>query len=232
MCGRLGLSLLSDEERELQLASEHWLQALFPDGANLIPPNFDVRPTQHHPVIMPAVHGSRLDDMRWGWRPPWSRSLLINARCEMAATKVAWRQAFLRRRCVVPATLYYEWKRDERGRPVGKFAFRDRAGKLLLIAGLWTIEPGKEGPEIRFIVLTRTMVLNGEIHDQTPLMLTNADAQVWIDSSAPAVEVPRFLASRSDEDLVVRQVIMGAEKHGKVRGPEVAKPMEAWPWET
>ena len=229
MCGRLGLSLLSDEERDLQLTREAaWLAEAF--AANRYQ-NLDVRPTQVLPILVQGALGLRLEPMRWGWRPTWSKQLLINARTETVATKAAWRTAYRERRCVVPATLYYEWKKGATDKAEAKYAFRDKSGALLLLAGLWTPEPAKDGAqEPHFVVLTRTMVLHAQVHERTPVMLTADDARAWADPEAPEQEVAALLGSRRDDDLVVREVELGAEKRGA--GPEVAAPREPWPWDS
>ncbi|MBA3936932.1 MAG: SOS response-associated peptidase family protein [Planctomycetes bacterium] len=218
---------MSDAERNLQLGRDAtWIAESFAENRYQ---NLDVRPTQVMPVLVQGVPGLRLEPMRWGWRPAWSKQLLINARTETVATKAAWRAAYRERRCVVPATCYYEWQAGPAKRPVAKFAFRDKRGALLLLAGLWATEQGKDGPEQHFVVLTRTMVLHAQVHDRTPVMLTPDDARAWADPEAPEQEVAALLGSQRDVDLVMREVELGAEKRGA--GPEVAKPVEAWPWD-
>lgn len=95
---------------------------------------------------------------RWGWvRDFATGGRIINARWETATEKRTFAEAVERRRCVIPATAYYEWRRDERDRPLEKYAFLPASGGWLAMAGLYEDVPLHEGSERRFLVLTRPM---------------------------------------------------------------------------
>jgi putative SOS response-associated peptidase YedK len=94
------------------------------DAFDVDPPSFDYRPrfniapTQEVPVVAEDEKGRRMGLLRWGLIPSWSKdpgmgSRLINARSETVATKPAFRSAFKRRRCLVPADGFFEWKKGE-----------------------------------------------------------------------------------------------------------------------
>ncbi len=130
----------------------------------------------------------------------------------------------------MPATAYYEWRRDEKDRPLSKFAFREIDGGPLLIAGLWEDVEVDGGSERRFLVLTRAMEKFIEIHDRTPVLLSPQAAEAWLDPKASSAEVVEAAASMTDDDLVVRSVVSGPTK-AVPEGPHLMESTgEKWPF--
>src|SRR4051812_9351657 len=118
-----------------------------PEAPSLFPPRFNVAPSQPVPVVRPGeAGGRRLDVLRWGLVPSWSKETgkgFINARSETAAEKPAFRQALRQRRCLVPADGFYEWaKAGGRKQP---FHFSLRDGSPFAFAGIWESWPGAGG---------------------------------------------------------------------------------------
>lgn len=160
-------------------------------------PRAMVYPTESAPVIVREGGQTTLRSMRWGFVPHWADdekmgAKLINARSETAAQKPAFREAWKSRRCLVPATGFYEWNRGEDGKQPYLFAMSDRP--LFCIAGLWERwerPPARqgdlfgnfsEGPEEvdSFTILTRAP--NAEVapfHDRMPVLLE--DPNGWLD---------------------------------------------------
>jgi putative SOS response-associated peptidase YedK len=132
MCGRYALS-------RTELLKEFFE---FSFTGNQILPRFNVAPTTQIPVIRLRDDGQReLIDVRWGLVPSWSRPgdqlpLLINARAETLSSKPAFRDAFQRRRCIVPASGYYEWQKLPGGAKQPFYITR-RDGLPIAFAGLW-----------------------------------------------------------------------------------------------
>ena len=96
-----------------------------------IQPRFNVAPTQQVPVIRQLDEGRRLDMMRWGLVPSWAEDLklgyrMINARAETVSTKPAFRASFRRRRCLVPADGFYEWREEGGAKQPYWIGLRDR----------------------------------------------------------------------------------------------------------
>jgi putative SOS response-associated peptidase YedK len=184
--------------------------------------SYDVRPTQIAPVYLSDGRAAGVAMATWGWTRAFAPGRpLINCRFETVATKPTFAEAFRSRRCVVPATAYYEWQRDAQDRPIrgGKHAFRARDGRPLLLAGLWEPDPAP-----RFIVLTRAMVLHQAIHDRTPVMLTPVAARDWVDPASMPDTVHAAATSQVDEDLVVHRVCDGPTK-AVPAGPHLLEPV-------
>lgn len=125
----------------------------------------------------------------WGLIPPWQKQLtaqggLINARGETAHEKPSFRHALRRRRCIIPASGFYEWKRSScTHRTPQPYYFRDPQGKVLAMAGLWEIWHGPAGEVIEsFCLLTQTASgVMEPIHDRMPVILPLADIDDWLD---------------------------------------------------
>jgi putative SOS response-associated peptidase YedK len=103
-------------------------------------PQFNIAPTQKAPILAHADNGYTIKATRWGLVPPWAKdekigSNLINARVETAADKPSFRAAFGKRRCLLPASGYFEWK-GEAGHKQPYFIHAPE-GHALMFAGLW-----------------------------------------------------------------------------------------------
>lgn len=155
--------------------------------ANDLPdvPNFNVCPTQRIAVCT-AEEGRRLyRPMRWGLVPAWYRKpnggpLLINARSETVAEKPAFRQAVRERRCLVPATGFYEWERVEGETPLPWYVTRSD-GAPMVFAALW--QDWGEGEERMSTVAVLTCAANDQmarIHDRLPVILEPPDWALWL----------------------------------------------------
>src|SRR5882724_7322378 len=138
MCGRYALT-----RTELL---EEFFEFSF-SGHQIIPPRFNVAPTTQIPVIRLGGDGEReLIQLRWGlvpfWSKPWDKlPLMINARAETLSSKPAFRDAFKRGRCIVPATGYYEWQKRP-GAQSSPFTSPAANRQPIGFAGLW--ESAKE----------------------------------------------------------------------------------------
>ena len=108
MCGRFTLARSREEMAKFFATLPTPLQTW---------PRYNVAPSQTVPIVRPAASGRELVAMRWGIVPTWNRGsapLLINARSETAATKPTFRKALQSRRCLIPATGFYEWRKEGR----------------------------------------------------------------------------------------------------------------------
>ena len=106
-----------------------------------IGPRYNVAPTQDIPVIVGREGGRAFEMHRWGIVPSWSKSVTsagaryINARAETVSTSPVFRNSFVRRRCIIPADGFYEWRRD--GKRKQPFLIHTPADAPLAFAGLW-----------------------------------------------------------------------------------------------
>src|SRR5258705_9451124 len=136
MCGRYQFVNLPDSVIAEMVGFD-----LFDEHGPKMPMRWNIAPTQRAPIVRVGADGRRsLDELRWGLVPAWAESLrfgakTINARAETVASSPAFRAAFKARRCLVPATGFYEWTKSET--PKRPFLFRDPGAAPLLFAGLW-----------------------------------------------------------------------------------------------
>jgi putative SOS response-associated peptidase YedK len=170
-------------------------------------PDYNVTPRALVPVVRerpprPGAEGDTirvLSLVRWGLVPSWAKSTaigdrLINARAETIAEKAAYKRAFRRRRCIVPADGFYEWRpgrsSSARRPPRQPFLVRRRDRAPLAFAGLWEIwrDPSVDDPDapdawVRscVIVTTRADALLEPIHDRMPVVLDERDWDTWLD---------------------------------------------------
>lgn len=160
---------------------------------------FNIAPTQEAPVVRAAEHGGReVAMLRWGLVPSWAKDLaignrMINARSETAAEKPSFRSAFRSRRCVVPATGFFEWK----GEPGRKQPYAITAGDqpLFAFAGLWERWKPREGDPVEtFTILTTDANESvAAVHDRMPVILPAGSVQAWLEAppaQAQALLVP------------------------------------------
>ncbi len=177
MCGRMVITLPHDAMAQLFLAQP----------ANDLPevPNFNVCPTQSIAVCT-YEEGRRLyRPMRWGLVPPWYNKpnggpLLINARSETVADKPAFRAAVRERRCLVPATGFYEWDRSDTGKPLPWFVTRTD-GAPMVFAALW--QDWGRGEERLSTCAILTCAANAQmarIHDRLPVILEPEEWALWL----------------------------------------------------
>lgn len=178
MCGRFVASTTPAE-----------LRVVFGTAGDLpnLPPNWNVAPTQDAPVVRrhPETGERRLDALRWGLVPSWTRDLKaarkpMNARSETAATSGMFKAALASRRCIVPADAFYEWQAT----PAGKqpYAIARRDGTPMAFAGLWEGWRDPDGTVLRtFTVLTTTANdTMRPLHERMTVILEPRDWPVWL----------------------------------------------------
>lgn len=154
-----------------------------------VPPSWNVAPTDR--VLAIAEHAGRrlLGSFRWGLVPSWAKddaggARMINARAETLGEKPAFREAFARRRCIVPADGFYEWRLTTGGRkqPV-LIAHADRTP--LALAGLWEVwrDPtdGARTLKTCTIVTTAANATLSGLHDRMPVVLPSSAWATWLD---------------------------------------------------
>ena len=179
MCGRFTLS--TSVEQIVQVFG-------ITRGPAELPPRYNIAPTQDAPVVRERAGERRLDALRWGLIPPWTRSdeppraPLINARAETAARKPSFRRAISERRCLVPADGFYEWERTSRARLPLLFRLPD--GGPFALAGLWErwdADP-ERGPVESFTILTtEANALVAPYHDRMPVVIPPEAFARWLD---------------------------------------------------
>lgn len=202
VCGRFTLATPAETlAAHFELASAPALQ-----------PRYNIAPTQ--PVLtVRAVDGQRTaEERRWGLVPHWAKDpkiggRLINARAETVASKPAFRVAFRKRRCLVPADGFYEWKPiSGRRQP---FHLRRKDGAPFAMAGLfeqWSSEDG-EIVDSCTVITTEANDVVRSIHDRMPVILDGESASSWLDPELADPEaLQQLLRPCPGEDLTAYPV--------------------------
>jgi putative SOS response-associated peptidase YedK len=183
MCGRYVLASPGE------VIAEHFRLAAVP----AYPARYNIAPTQQALVVRETPEGEREAVLlRWGLIPSWAKdptigSRMINARAEGLADKPSFRAAFRRRRCLVPADGFYEWKSTRGGRKQPYF-IRLASGAPLALAGLWEHWKAPEGDVIATftIVTTAASEQMSALHDRMPVVVAPADHEEWLTSPNPS----------------------------------------------
>ena len=148
-------------------------------------PRYNIAPSQEAPIVRIEAGQRRLAMTRWGLVPPWARDAaigarLINARSETAAEKPSFRTALRRRRCLVPADGFYEWKREGAAKQPYCIRFHDH--RAFAIAGLWETwrDPTGELLETHTLLTTSPNVTVAPIHARMPVIIDPRDYALWL----------------------------------------------------
>jgi len=160
-------------------------------------PNHNIKPTQDAPIIVEHDGAREFQLMQWGLIPFWAKdpkigSKMFNARAETVGEKPSFKSSFRRKRCLVPAAGFYEWKAEGRGKVPYLFSVGDN--EIFGFAGLYDTWRLPNGETLRTytIITTAPNELVAEVHDRMPVILPRAQEQIWLDAS---VEDPYFLQS-------------------------------------
>jgi|SRR5450631_2989585 putative SOS response-associated peptidase YedK len=196
MCGRYELN-----ETPANLGSRYRVEPGDLDFAR----NADVRPTQTNPVIL-LCEGQRVASMRkWGIVPFWAKdpkaiSTPFNARTEEAYAKPMFRGPFKSKRCLVPASAFFEWKAIEGQKKKQKYRIARADGDLVTLAGLYDRwHHGDELIESYTILTTAPNTLMETIHNRMPVILGPADEDEWLDP-ATSVDIARAMCISCPSD--------------------------------
>lgn len=155
-------------------------------------PRYNIAPGQEIAVVRRSAASSvrKLALLRWGLVPSWAKDprigyKMINARAETVASKPAFREAIQHRRCLIPATGYYEWLRESKTRTPFLFTMRD--GGIFALAGIWENWRGPVGPMLETVSILTTSpnkAMEG-VHDRMPVILPPSTYELWLDPAMP-----------------------------------------------
>jgi putative SOS response-associated peptidase YedK len=206
MCGRF----------TLRTRLNRVLQEMGIDEAPDWEPRFNIAPTQPVPVVRAAADAGRrtCDLLRWGLVPSWAEHPKairgggwINARGETVATQPAFRSAFRKRRCLLLADGYYEWKATGAKTKQPFFIHRPDNG-VFAYAGLWEAWRGEDGAPLETCALITTAAneLTRSIHDRMPVILDEADWDQWLAAEADPARLQSLLQPLPSDRLVAEPV--------------------------
>lgn len=240
MCGRY-----ASTKNPARLAAE--FDALDTTGTDAPEPDYNVAPTK--PVIAVVTRHPRDADgtpdptstvrslrvMRWGLIPHWAKqramgAKMINARSETAATKPAYRDAVVRRRCLLPADGWFEWRRDATTKQ--PFYMTRPDGRSLAMAGLWSVwhdpEAAQDAPPVMTcaVLTTDSVAELTTVHDRMPVILGPDKWQDWLDPDRE--DVADLLAEPDMSILAAIELRPVSDLVNSVRnnGPDLVKVAE------
>jgi putative SOS response-associated peptidase YedK len=226
MCGRYTLIRLNDI-----LERFPWIEHAPPD----LLPRYNIAPTQPLLVIS-NDHPDRFDYYVWGLVPPWAKdptigNRMINARLETLAEKPAFGKPLRRRRCLIPADGFYEWKPDPGGKKKGGKTptyIRMKDHKPFAFAGLWEHWQSPDGTEIYSctIITTQANPFMKEFHDRMPVIMPPDRYRDWLDpQERDSCEMLEMLGPLAGDELEAQPVstTVNSPKNEK---PECIEPVE------
>lgn len=219
MCGRFTLTAPAE------VVAEHFQLEALP----LLAPRYNIAPTQPVAAVRLSPGGGReWTHFRWGLVPSWSKDLaigakMINARAETVAEKPSFRAAFRRRRCLVPASGFYEWKQTD-GRKQPMYIYPTTG--LMAFAGLWEIWSSADGDQLETctILTTDPNELLSDIHNRMPVILDPADYSTWLDPQTPQ-DVLMHLLHAAPDGLLEAYPVSTAVNSPSREGPECVEPL-------
>jgi putative SOS response-associated peptidase YedK len=227
MCGR---AKLETDVSEIKIAFRIPPEYPTPN----FPPSWNVAPTDSLPIVRfdPKAGHRTLDLMRWGLVPYWAKDIkigfsTINAMAETVDTKPVFREAFQRRRCIIPVDNFYEWKKlDAKTKQPYAIALADRS--LMPLAGLWETWRSPVNETIRSftIVTTEPNELCGALHNRMPVVLSPDTWSVWLGEDPAEPEQLKALLNPYQGEMTCWPV---SQRVGNVKNndPSLIEPVAA-----
>lgn len=225
MCGRYHLAA----------APERLGQEFDLDVRENFPPRWNIAPTQPiHIVALDATRARRLSLMRWGFVPAWAKKdyfekvgsrPLINARAETVEEKPVFRNAFRRRRCLVPADGFYEWTGVSGARQ--PYCIRRQDEGLFAFAGLWETAVDPDGGEIDTCAMLT--IASGEdvapLHDREPVVIARDDYAVWLGADERDLASVRTMLRAQPKGFWRAHPVSKAVNSARSEGAALAEPV-------
>lgn len=197
------------------------------------PPRYNIAPTSDVLVVRSNLdtHERSLDVLRWGLVPHWAGDLsiarkLVNARADSVATKPAFRQAFAKRRCLVPADAFYEWQ--DGPAPKQPYLIRLKGSGPFAFAGLWEgwqDEASGEWLRTFTIITTDANDIVRPIHSRMPVILDPDDYPAWLGETSLSPEELDGLMKPYPGDLMEAFAIGRAIGNVKLDDPSLMQPI-------
>jgi putative SOS response-associated peptidase YedK len=191
-------------------------------------PRFNIAPSQTIPIVR-VDDGQRIIALaQWGFVPAWTKGKPklrpVNARAETVATSGMFREAFRRRRCLIPADGFYEWQGSKAPRQPYLIHMRD--DHVFGFGGLWERwrpEPDAEPIDTCTIITVQPNAVAAPIHNRMPLIIAPGDYARWLDPATPAADVADLLRPYPADDM---DAIAVSAQVNNVRndGPELIEP--------
>ena len=197
-------------------------------------PSWNVAPTDQLPIVRynPKTQGRTLDLMRWGLVPYWAKDIkvgfsTINAMAETIDTKPVFREAFRRRRCLVPVEAYYEWKKLD-AKTKQPYAFALAEGGFMALAGLWETWKSPAGEVVRSFTIATTAPnrLAAEVHNRMPAILPPTAWPAWLGEKETGDAALKGLLAPYPADRMAMWPVSPRVGNVKNNDPSIADPIK------
>ena len=219
MCGRIAVGLPSDSMAKLFAA--------LPANSLTAVPDYNICPTDPVHVVRMSGEGRALVGMRWGFIPTWYKAtnagpLLINARAETLADKPAFKSAARARRCIIPASGYYEWASASGVKLPWYYVRRD--SDPMALAGIWQEWESDDGPIATCAMVTiASNELTGRVHHRMPVILEREDWGKWLGEEGQGAA---RLMLPAEEDVLITHRVSCMINSNRSEGSELIEPWE------
>jgi putative SOS response-associated peptidase YedK len=200
----------------------------------LLEPSWNVAPTNDVYAVLEDGGTRHLDAFRWGLIPSWAKdpkigSRMINARAETLAEKNAYKAAFRKRRCLVPADGFYEWKAVPGQKRKQPYFIHRADGEPVAFAGLWEVWRGPERDQeplrTATIITTEANETMAPVHDRMPVILPASAWGPWLDRDNDDLETLGRLLVPAPPTLLTLRPVSTEVNNVRNKGPELIDPV-------
>jgi putative SOS response-associated peptidase YedK len=207
MCGRFSITI-NQEELKAHLSTNYNV-ANFSAVFKL--PRFNIAPGQEIIAIINDGNNNRVGHLKWGFIPSFAKDekigfSMINAKSETIDEKISYRQSFEKRRCLILADSFYEWKRV--GKAKTPMRIKKVDGKIFAMAGIWNTYIRPDGIKVHScaIITTSANKLVADIHDRMPVILNQVDQKVWLNHLSDPIALKALLKPYPEVEMEAYEV--------------------------
>ena len=225
MCGRFTLTADPADLQEVF----YWVNF----GNADIPPRYNIAPTQSVPVITNSGE-NKLDFFTWGLVPFWAKDpaigrRMINARSETIAEKPSFRNAYKRRRCLILADGFFEWKKNSNSSTKTPFYIQMKDEKPFAFAGIWENWFSQDGSQIlsTTIITTKPNPLIAPIHNRMPVILHPDSYNIWLLPGEAKAEDLNSVLVPADSTLMKVYPVSRKVNNPRIDSPDCIEPLSS-----
>jgi putative SOS response-associated peptidase YedK len=207
MCGRFSITI-NQEELKAHLSTNYNV-ANFSAVFKL--PRFNIAPGQEIIAIINDGKNNRVGHLKWGFIPSFAKDekigfSMINAKSETIDEKISYRQSFEKRRCLILADSFYEWKRV--GKDKTPMRIKKTDGSIFAMAGIWNTYIRPDGVKVHScaIITTSANKLVADIHDRMPVILNQVDQKVWLNQTSDTIALKALLKPYPETEMEAYEV--------------------------
>lgn len=227
MCGRFVSSSPPDE-----IARYFGVEQV---SETVVEPNYNVAPSLDIYTVLETGGVRRLEPIHWGLVPIWAKDMkvgnrMINARAETLAEKNAYKRAFRKRRCIIPADGFYEWKKIPGQKRKQPYYVQRADGEPFAFAGLWEVwrGPDRDGDPIASctIITGEPNEKMAEIHDRMPVMLPPSAWDTWLDADVDDLDMLGKFLVPAPSKLITIHPVSTEVNNVRNQGPHLVEPVD------